>query len=159
MRFRIRPKRMLTPQNGQMKHKAKKKMLMMRNLWRLSLDGEKEFGFYRRCCHRLHHLLLLALLCLPAATTASTAFFFFFFFFFSPCHAHPVSCPIRPRRSADSSRVPINNFCNRYDKFCPFYKLVWMMRNIIHFNTLANQAVERGAGSNGQKITYSIIKH
>ncbi|XP_042460191.1 uncharacterized protein LOC122043652, partial [Zingiber officinale] len=104
-------------------------------------------------------LLLLALLCLPAATTASTAFFFFFFFFFSPCHAHPVSCPIRPRRSADSSRVPINNFCNRYDKFCPFYKLVWMMRNIIHFNTLANQAVERGAGSDGQKITYSIIKH
>ncbi|XP_042415118.1 V-type proton ATPase catalytic subunit A-like [Zingiber officinale] len=46
-----------------------------------------------------------------------------------------------------------------YDKFCPFYKLVWMMRNIIHFNTLANQAVERGAGSDGQKITYSIIKH
>ncbi|RWW76956.1 hypothetical protein BHE74_00014918 [Ensete ventricosum] len=26
-----------------------------------------------------------------------------------------------------------------YDKFCPFYKSVWMMRNIIHFNTLANQ--------------------
>ncbi|KAH7664759.1 H(+)-transporting two-sector ATPase protein [Dioscorea alata] len=46
-----------------------------------------------------------------------------------------------------------------YDKFCPFYKSVWMMRNIIHFNTLANQAVERGAGSDGQKITYSVIKH
>jgi len=26
-----------------------------------------------------------------------------------------------------------------YDKFCPFYKSVWMMRNIVHFNTLANQ--------------------
>ncbi|RWW16004.1 hypothetical protein GW17_00020133 [Ensete ventricosum] len=26
-----------------------------------------------------------------------------------------------------------------YDKFCPFYKSVWMMRNIIHFNNLANQ--------------------
>ncbi|THU55512.1 hypothetical protein C4D60_Mb11t07360 [Musa balbisiana] len=46
-----------------------------------------------------------------------------------------------------------------YDKFCPFYKSVWMMRNIIHFNTMANQAVERGAGSDGQKITYSVIKH
>ncbi|GJM90345.1 hypothetical protein PR202_ga06616 [Eleusine coracana subsp. coracana] len=46
-----------------------------------------------------------------------------------------------------------------YDKFCPFYKSVWMMRNIIHFNTLANQAVERAAGSDGQKITYSVIKH
>ncbi|EHA8589816.1 Vacuolar proton pump3 [Cocos nucifera] len=46
-----------------------------------------------------------------------------------------------------------------YDKFCPFYKSVWMMRNIIHFNSLANQAVERGAGSDGQKITYSVIKH
>ncbi|KAG8038603.1 hypothetical protein GUJ93_ZPchr0255g33279 [Zizania palustris] len=46
-----------------------------------------------------------------------------------------------------------------YDKFCPFYKSVWMMRNIIHFNTLANQAVERAASADGQKITYSVIKH
>uniref|UniRef100_A0A0E0Q163 V-type proton ATPase catalytic subunit A n=1 Tax=Oryza rufipogon TaxID=4529 RepID=A0A0E0Q163_ORYRU len=46
-----------------------------------------------------------------------------------------------------------------YDKFCPFYKSVWMMRNIIHFNTLANQAVERAANADGQKITYSVIKH
>ncbi|CAA6669608.1 unnamed protein product [Spirodela intermedia] len=46
-----------------------------------------------------------------------------------------------------------------YDKFCPFYKSVWMMRNIIYFNTLANQAVERGAGPDGQKLTYSVIKH
>ena len=30
-------------------------------------------------------------------------------------------------------------YCYSYDKFCPFYKSVWMMRNIIHFNTLANQ--------------------
>ncbi|PVH47412.1 hypothetical protein PAHAL_4G055100 [Panicum hallii] len=46
-----------------------------------------------------------------------------------------------------------------YDKYCPFYKSVWMMRNIIHFNTLANQAVERAANADGQKITYSVIKH
>ncbi|KAG2725833.1 hypothetical protein I3843_01G082900 [Carya illinoinensis] len=46
-----------------------------------------------------------------------------------------------------------------YDKFCPFYKSVWMMRNIIHFYSLANQAVERGAGMDGQKISYSLIKH
>nr|GMC52010.1 V-type proton ATPase catalytic subunit A [Ipomoea batatas] len=46
-----------------------------------------------------------------------------------------------------------------YDKFCPFYKSVWMLRNIIHFYNLANQAVERGAGMDGQKITYSLIKH
>ncbi|KAF3672984.1 V-type proton ATPase catalytic subunit A [Capsicum annuum] len=46
-----------------------------------------------------------------------------------------------------------------YDKFCPFYKSVWMLRNIIHFYNLANQAVERGAGMDGQKITYTIIKH
>ncbi|KAJ8628863.1 hypothetical protein MRB53_022186 [Persea americana] len=45
-----------------------------------------------------------------------------------------------------------------YDKFCPFYKSVWMMRNIIHFNSLANQLVEKGAGSDGQKMTYNIIK-
>ncbi|KAH7515330.1 hypothetical protein FEM48_Zijuj10G0023300 [Ziziphus jujuba var. spinosa] len=46
-----------------------------------------------------------------------------------------------------------------YDKFCPFYKSVWMMRNIIHFYNLANQAVEKGAGMDGQKITYTLIKH
>ncbi|XP_039006007.1 V-type proton ATPase catalytic subunit A-like [Hibiscus syriacus] len=46
-----------------------------------------------------------------------------------------------------------------YDKFCPFYKSVWMMRNIIHFNNLANQAVEKAAGMDGQKITYTLIKH
>ncbi|KAJ8560159.1 hypothetical protein K7X08_004217 [Anisodus acutangulus] len=46
-----------------------------------------------------------------------------------------------------------------YDKFCPFYKSVWMLRNIIHFCDFANQAVERGAGMDGQKITYSLIKH
>ncbi|KAH0898172.1 hypothetical protein HID58_047740 [Brassica napus] len=46
-----------------------------------------------------------------------------------------------------------------YDKFCPFYKSVWMMRNIIHFYNLANQAVERAAGMDGQKITYTLIKH
>jgi V-type H+-transporting ATPase subunit A len=50
------------------------------------------------------------------------------------------------------------NAFSTYDKFCPFYKSVWMMRNIVHFNTLANQAVERAAGSEGQKITYTIIK-
>ncbi|KAG0583744.1 hypothetical protein KC19_3G159700 [Ceratodon purpureus] len=50
------------------------------------------------------------------------------------------------------------NAFSSYDKFCPFYKSVWMMRNIVHFNTLANQAVERAAGSEGQKITYNIIK-
>ncbi|PHT66268.1 hypothetical protein T459_30693 [Capsicum annuum] len=46
-----------------------------------------------------------------------------------------------------------------YDKFCPFYKSVWMLRNIIHFYNLANQAVERAAGMDGQKITYTLIKH
>lgn len=30
-------------------------------------------------------------------------------------------------------------FGNRYDKFCPFYKSVWMLRNIIQFYNLANQ--------------------
>ncbi|KAM3214435.1 hypothetical protein ACQJBY_066748 [Aegilops geniculata] len=45
-----------------------------------------------------------------------------------------------------------------YDKYCPFYKSVWMMRNIIHFNTLANQAVERAANADGHKITYAVVK-
>jgi V-type H+-transporting ATPase subunit A len=50
------------------------------------------------------------------------------------------------------------NAFSSYDKFCPFYKSVWMMKNIMHFGTLANQAVERAAGSEGQRITYNTIK-
>ena len=49
-------------------------------------------------------------------------------------------------------------FLVRYDKFCPFYKSVWMLRNIMLFHQLATQAVERAAGGDGQKITYNIIK-
>ncbi|GBG60567.1 hypothetical protein CBR_g8589 [Chara braunii] len=45
-----------------------------------------------------------------------------------------------------------------YDKFCPFYKSVWMLRNICQFHTLAIQAVERAAGSDGQKVSYNIIR-
>ncbi|XP_024526644.1 V-type proton ATPase catalytic subunit A [Selaginella moellendorffii] len=45
-----------------------------------------------------------------------------------------------------------------YDKFCPFYKSVWMMRNIVHFCDLSTQAVEKAAGSKGQKITFNIIR-
>merc|ERR1711937_610559 len=30
-----------------------------------------------------------------------------------------------------------------YDKFCPLYKSVWMMRNMITFNRLANDCIER----------------
>ncbi|CAI5984904.1 unnamed protein product [Closterium sp. NIES-65] len=49
-------------------------------------------------------------------------------------------------------------FVFRHDKFCPFYKSVWMLRNIILFYQLATQAVERAAGSEGQKITLNVIK-
>ncbi|KAM0900546.1 hypothetical protein ACQ4PT_020572 [Festuca glaucescens] len=54
----------------------------------------------------------------------------------------------------------VHNAFTLYDKYCPFYKSVWMMCNIIHFNTLANQAVERAAnaGGEGHKITYSVVK-
>ncbi|KAJ8770229.1 hypothetical protein K2173_011765 [Erythroxylum novogranatense] len=58
-----------------------------------------------------------------------------------------------PGTSATLSIVQVT-----YDKFCPFYKSMWMMRNIIHFYSLANQAVEKAAGMDGQKITYSLIK-
>ncbi|KAK6160909.1 hypothetical protein DH2020_004290 [Rehmannia glutinosa] len=62
------------------------------------------------------------------------------------------------KKLAQGKHFPSNAF-TPYDKFCPFYKFVWMMRNIIHFYNSANQAVERGAGMDGQKITYTLIKH
>jgi len=59
-----------------------------------------------------------------------------------------------------------------YDKFCPLYKSVWMMRNICTFNKLANDCIERslqahrmnrdsGKGSGGimkSRVSFNIIK-
>jgi V-type H+-transporting ATPase subunit A len=52
------------------------------------------------------------------------------------------------------------NSFTKYDRYCPFYKSVEMMRNIAIFHRLATAAVERTAGGNaeGQKITYNVIK-
>jgi V-type H+-transporting ATPase subunit A len=45
-----------------------------------------------------------------------------------------------------------------YDKFCPFYKSCWMLRNMVHFFELATAAVEKTAQAEGPKITLSVIK-
>jgi len=50
------------------------------------------------------------------------------------------------------------NGFSKYDKFCPFYKSVWMLRNIVKFYTLATQSVERTANKEGSKITLNVIK-
>eukprot|EP01025_Chloroclados_australasicus_P028235 TRINITY_DN27_c0_g1_i4.p1 TRINITY_DN27_c0_g1~~TRINITY_DN27_c0_g1_i4.p1 ORF type:complete len:646 (+),score=96.77 TRINITY_DN27_c0_g1_i4:171-1940(+) len=52
------------------------------------------------------------------------------------------------------------NGFSKYDKYCPFYKSVGMMRNIVTFHRLATQAIERTSTGNqdGQKITFNIIK-
>jgi len=44
-----------------------------------------------------------------------------------------------------------------YDKFCPFYKTVWMLRNMITFYTLAQKSVE--SSSDDKKITWMTIKN
>jgi V-type H+-transporting ATPase subunit A len=44
-----------------------------------------------------------------------------------------------------------------YDKFCPFYKTVWMLRNMITFYNLAQKAVE--SSSDDKKITWMTIKN
>lgn len=43
-----------------------------------------------------------------------------------------------------------------YDRMCPFYKTVWMLRNIITFYNLAQKAVERGSGET--KVTWNQIR-
>ena len=44
-----------------------------------------------------------------------------------------------------------------YDRYCPFYKTVGMLNNIITFYTLSQQAVERTAQSD-RKVTWALIK-
>ena len=53
------------------------------------------------------------------------------------------------------------NSFSKYDKYCPFYKTVDILRNMIAFSEAANGAVERTAsgGPDGQKITFNVIKN
>jgi len=44
-----------------------------------------------------------------------------------------------------------------YDRFCPFFKTIWMMRNLYTFYTLASKAVESGSGED-KKMTWTGIK-
>jgi len=44
-----------------------------------------------------------------------------------------------------------------YDKFCPFWKTVWMMRNIVSFYNKAQKAIE--SSSEERKITWLTIKN
>jgi len=48
------------------------------------------------------------------------------------------------------------NGFTKYDRFCPFYKTVWMLRNMILFFNLAQKAVE--GGNDDRKLTYSGIR-
>jgi len=53
-----------------------------------------------------------------------------------------------------------NSFTS-YDKYCPFYKTVDILRNMITFYDIANEVVDRSAAStsgDNQKITYNVIK-
>jgi len=44
-----------------------------------------------------------------------------------------------------------------YDRFCPFYKTIWMMRNLVTFYNLAQKAVE--SSGEEKKITWMTIKN
>lgn len=49
-----------------------------------------------------------------------------------------------------------NSFTS-YDRYCPFYKSVLMLRNIVHFYTLANTVIEATATAES-KVTFGLIK-
>lgn len=53
------------------------------------------------------------------------------------------------------------NSFTKYDKYCPFYKTCDMLRNMITFYDVANEAIERSAASvsDSQKLTYNVIKN
>ena len=48
------------------------------------------------------------------------------------------------------------NGFSEYDRVCPFYKSVWMMKNIVDFYTLAQKAIENSTSDN--KVTCHRIK-
>lgn len=50
------------------------------------------------------------------------------------------------------------NSFTKYDRYCPFYKSVEMMRNIATFHRLATAAVERTAGGNAEVRPCSLLQ-
>ena len=50
------------------------------------------------------------------------------------------------------------NGYTKYDRYCPFYKTVGMLHNIVGFFNMAQQAVEGTSEEAGNKITWAIIK-
>lgn len=52
------------------------------------------------------------------------------------------------------------NAFTKYDKYCPFYKSVGMLENIVTFHKSATAAIEKTASGNseGLKITYNVIR-
>ena len=49
------------------------------------------------------------------------------------------------------------NSYSSYDRFCPFYKTVGMLRNIIAFYDMSRHAVESTAQSDN-KVTWNVIR-
>lgn len=48
------------------------------------------------------------------------------------------------------------NGFSEYDRFCPFYKTVWMLRNVIGFYNMGIKAIESSSGDT--KITFATLK-
>lgn len=45
-----------------------------------------------------------------------------------------------------------------YDCYCPFYKTVGMLRNMVGFYNMAQQAVEKGGNHEASKVTWAVIR-
>lgn len=49
------------------------------------------------------------------------------------------------------------NSYTSYDRYCPFYKTVGMLQNMVGFFNLAQQAVERN-NQEASKVTWAVIR-
>ena len=74
---------------------------------------------------------------------------------------HPYQPP--PQITLETARLIKEDFLQQnsfssYDRFCPFYKSVEMLKNMIYFYDVANRAVERTASCE-TKLSYNTIKN
>lgn len=54
-------------------------------------------------------------------------------------------------------KPPLFRSYSAYDRFCPFYKTVGMLKNIIAFYDMSRHAVESTAQSDN-KVTWNVIR-
>lgn len=79
-----------------------------------------------------------------------------------PSYPIPPPSPFPDKITLEVAKLIKDDFLQQngfsaYDRYCPFFKTVWMLRNIVTFYNCAQKAIE--SSGEDKKITWMTIKN